>query len=352
MIASEKIPATVLTGFLGAGKTTLLNHILTAEHGKKIAVIVNEFGEIGIDQQLVIGADEEIFEMNNGCICCTVRGDLIRIISNLMRRRNKFDHLLIETTGLADPGPVIQTFFMDEDVHKQVALDAVVTVVDAKHVSQHWGDREVIEQIGFADVILLNKTDLVTNDELEELEAKIKHLNILARVDRVQLNQTNTEDIADSINKVLNVGGFDLDRILEKNPEFLAAQVKDDHEHAHDHAHHDHDEHKHHKHHHHIHDEEVGSVSILEAGAVNPYKFQVWISELLKTQGQDIFRSKGIINLSGSVERLVFQGVHMQFDATRDRPWQDHELRKNQLVFIGRHLESEKLREGFMNCLV
>ena len=346
MIASEKIPATVLTGFLGAGKTTLLNHILTAEHGKKIAVIVNEFGEVGIDQQLVIGADEEIFEMNNGCICCTVRGDLIRIISNLMRRRNKFDHLLIETTGLADPGPVIQTFFMDEDVHKQVALDAVVTVVDAKHVSQHWGDREVIEQIGFADVILLNKTDLVTNDELEELEAKIKRLNILARVDRVQLNQTNTEDIADSINKVLNVGGFDLDRILEKNPEFLAAQVKDEHDHDHEH------EHEHHEHHHHIHDEEVGSVSILEAGAVNPYKFQVWISELLKTQGQDIFRSKGIINLSGSDERLVFQGVHMQFDATRDRPWKDNELRKNQLVFIGRHLESEKLREGFMGCFV
>ena len=309
MIASSQIPATVLTGFLGAGKTTLLNHILTAEHGKKVAVIVNEFGEIGIDQQLVIGADEEIFEMNNGCICCTVRGDLIRIIGNLMRRRNKFDHLLIETTGLADPGPVIQTFFMDEDIHRQVALDAVVTVVDAKHVQQHWGDREVLEQIGFADVILLNKTDLVTEAELAELEAKIKNLNILARIDRVQLNQP---DINESIDKVLNVGGFDLNRILEKNPEFLAAQVEEEH---HDHEHHDHDhehhehEHKHHEHHdhehkhQHVHDEEVGSVSILEAGEVNPYKFQAWIGELLKTQGQDIFRSKGIINLSGSQER-------------------------------------------------
>jgi G3E family GTPase len=358
MIATSQIPATVLTGFLGAGKTTLLNHILTAEHGKKIAVIVNEFGEIGIDQQLVIGADEEIFEMNNGCICCTVRGDLIRIISNLMRRRDKFDHLLIETTGLADPGPVIQTFFMDEDIHRQVSLDAVVTVVDAKHVQQHWGDREVIEQIGFADVILLNKTDLVTTAELEELEAKIKRLNILARVDRVQLNQDNVED---SINKVLNVGGFDLNRILEKNPEFLAAQIEEEHDHeAHDHQEHNHEhdhqehnhEHAHHEHHHHIHDEEVGSVSILESGAVNPYKFQAWISELLKTQGQDIFRSKGIINLSGSEERLVFQGVHMQFDATRDRPWRDNELRKNQLVFIGRHLDDEKLRDGFRLCLV
>lgn len=349
MIATSQIPATVLTGFLGAGKTTLLNHILTAEHGKKIAVIVNEFGEIGIDQQLVIGADEEIFEMNNGCICCTVRGDLIRIISNLMRRRDKFDHLLIETTGLADPGPVIQTFFMDEDIYRQVSLDAVVTVVDAKHVQQHWGDREVIEQIGFADVILLNKTDLVTNAELEELEAKIKHLNILARVDRVQLNQDNVEE---SINKVLNVGGFDLNRTLEKNPEFLAAQIEEKHDHeAHDHQEHNH-EHDHHEHHHHIHDEEVGSVSILESGAVNRYKFQAWISELLKTQGQDIFRSKGIINLSGSEERLVFQGVHMQFDATRDRPWRDNELRKNQLVFIGRHLDNEKLRDGFRLCLV
>ena len=358
MIASSQIPATVLTGFLGAGKTTLLNHILTAEHGKKVAVIVNEFGEIGIDQQLVIGADEEIFEMNNGCICCTVRGDLIRIIGNLMRRRNKFDHLLIETTGLADPGPVIQTFFMDEDIHRQVALDAVVTVVDAKHVQQHWGDREVLEQIGFADVILLNKTDLVTEAELAELEAKIKNLNILARIDRVQLNQP---DINESIDKVLNVGGFDLNRILEKNPEFLAAQVEEEH---HDHEHHDHDhehhehEHKHHEHHdhehkhQHVHDEEVGSVSILEAGEVNPYKFQAWIGELLKTQGQDIFRSKGIINLSGSQERLVFQGVHMQMDATRDRPWKENELRKNQLVFIGRHLDHDQLRDGFRLCLV
>ena len=347
MIASAQIPATVLTGFLGAGKTTLLNHILTAEHGKKVAVIVNEFGEIGIDQQLVIGADEEIFEMNNGCICCTVRGDLVRIIGNLMRRRNKFDHLLIETTGLADPGPVIQTFFMDEDIRKQVQLDAVVTVVDAKHVQQHWGDREVIEQIGFADVILLNKTDLVTTAELKELEAKIKHLNVLAKVDRVQLNQANTEDgINKVLNTVLNVGGFDLKRILEKNPEFLAAQVEDDHEH------HDHKEHDHHEHHHHVHDEEVGSVSILETGEVNSYKFQAWISELLRTQGQDIFRCKGIINLSGSQERFVFQGVHMQFDAARDRPWQDNELRKNQLVFIGRHLDRENLREGFVRCLV
>lgn len=183
MPTQGQVPVTVLTGYLGAGKTTLLNHILTAEHGKKVAVIVNEFGEIGIDQQLVINADEEIFEMNNGCICCTVRGDLIRIVGNLMRRRQQFDHLVIETTGIADPGPVIQTFFVDEDLHAKMSLDAVVTVVDAKHIQQHWGDREAVEQIAFADVILLNKTDLASPLELQAIEkkfAKLMHLREFA----------------------------------------------------------------------------------------------------------------------------------------------------------------------------
>ncbi len=336
-------------------------------------MIVNEFGEVGIDQQLVIGADEEIFEMNNGCICCTVRGDLIRIIGNLMRRRNKFDHLLIETTGLVDPGPVVQTFFMDEDIRRQVQLDAVVTVVDAKHIQQHWGDREVVEQIGFADVVLLNKADLVTTSELEELELAIKQINVLAKVEKVSLSHSEnqltgqieenvtSQSIKDVLERILDVGGFDLERILEKNPQFLAAQtpeaVHDHHDHEHNHNHEDdhNHEHDHHDHeqeaHHHLHDQEIGSVSILESGEVNPYKFQAWVSELLRTNGQDIFRSKGILNLAGSSDRLVFQGVHMQFDAIRDRPWQDHELRKNQLVFIGRHLNEKELREGFLNCL-
>ncbi|CAN1212002.1 GTP-binding protein [Tumidithrix helvetica PCC 7403] len=351
----QQVPATVLTGYLGAGKTTLLNHILTAEHGKKVAVIVNEFGEIGIDQQLVINADEEIFEMNNGCICCTVRGDLIRIIGNLMRRRHKFDHLIIETTGLADPGPVIQTFFVDEDIHRQVMLDAVVTVVDAKHIQQHWGDREALEQIAFADVILLNKTDLVPLKDLEALEAKIHHMNVLAKIYRTQLTQPEES----KVEKLLGVGGFDLQRILEKSPDFLgeATHSHEEHEH-HDHEHHDHDhEHDHEEHqreeheHNHIHDESILSVSILDRGAVDPYKFQAWINELLQTQGGDIFRMKGIIDVAGSENRFVFQGVHMQFDGTRDRLWKPDEIRQNQLVFIGRNLDRDQLTQGFRACL-
>jgi G3E family GTPase len=348
----SQIPATVLTGYLGAGKTTLLNHILTAEHGKKVAVIVNEFGEIGIDQQLVINADEEIFEMNNGCICCTVRGDLIRIVGNLMRRRHKFDHLIIETTGLADPGPVIQTFFVDEDIHKQVMLDAVVTVVDAKHIQQHWGDREALEQIAFADVILLNKTDLVPLKELEVLEAKIQHLNVMAKIYRTQLTQPKS----DKVEKLLGVGGFDLQRILEKSPDFLGEATHKHHEHeAHDHHEHADEEHEHNVHEHHehdhIHDESIFSVSILEPRAVNPQKFQTWINELLQTQGADIFRMKGILNLAGSNNRFVFQGVHMQFEGSRDRLWKTDEARQNQLVFIGRNLNRDELNQGFRACL-
>ncbi|MBD1934668.1 MULTISPECIES: CobW family GTP-binding protein [Cyanophyceae] len=316
---TNTIPVTVLTGYLGAGKTTLLNRILTHEHGLKVAVIVNEFGEVGIDNQLIVNTDEEIFEMNNGCICCTVRGDLIRIISNLMKRRNKFDHLVIETTGLADPAPVIQTFFVDEDMRDRVKLDAVVTVVDALHIWNHWEAEEAQEQIAFADVILLNKTDLVTPEQLDELEKRIRSMNAIAKIYRTR----NSELEMDAL---LGVGAFDLNRALEIDPQFLNEDA-------------------------HEHDETVYSIALVEAKPLDFEKLSNWISSLLQTQGQDIFRMKGILNIAGEDRRYVFQGVHMLFEGNPDRPWKPDEERKNELVFIGRNLNEAQLKEDFQGCL-
>jgi G3E family GTPase len=248
MNQTAQIPVTVLTGFLGAGKTTLLNRVLTENHGKKYAVIVNEFGEVGIDNDLVVGADEEVFEMNNGCICCTVRGDLIRIIGGLMKRRGGFDGIIIETTGLADPSPVAQTFFTDEDVRAKTSLDAIVTVVDAKHVEARLGDTDTADdQIAFADVILLNKTDLVSPQELAKVERRLRAINPFAKI-----HHTARCEIA--LDKVLDRGAFDLERALALDPEFLAPAKHDHdhghhhHDHGHDHDHHDHDHDHHHEH--------------------------------------------------------------------------------------------------------
>jgi G3E family GTPase len=342
---NASIPVTVITGFLGAGKTTLLNRILSEKHGRRIAVIENEFGEVGVDHQLVIQSDEEIFELNNGCICCRVRGDLIRILAKLRQRRDKFDHVLIETTGMADPGPVAQTFFTDEEVKESFVLDGIVTVVDAKHVGLHLDDmREVREQIGFADVILLNKTDLVPPAELEKIEARIRKMNPVAKLHR-------TTNAALALDHVLDLGGFDLKRALELEPDFLEAA-----EHAHDHNH-DHDDddgHEHGGHHEaepdHHHAEDVSSVGISTPGDLDEKKLSDWLGTLLRTKGQDIFRMKGVLAVKGRDVRFVFQGVHMLMEGRPDRPW-GAEPRHNTLVFIGRNLDRKALNEGFRACL-
>ena len=448
MISPQKVPVSILTGFLGSGKTTLLNRILTEEHGKRIAVIENEYGEVGIDQALVIDADEEIFEMSNGCICCTVRGDLIRVLSNLMKRRDKFDYVLVETTGLADPGPVAQTFFMDDEIREEYALDGIVTLVDAAHIEQQLGrSDESTEQIAFADVLVLNKTDLVDDEALDSLEARLREMNRMAKV--VRSERANV-----SVDSVLNLDAFDLDEILERRPTFLepeypfewtgvyaldtgryelsladgpdpemslvvvpdqgaddaalregaewcvrryaepAEQLQpgeeipigkhvnlqldstgrksfflevDTQQRVGLFAQHTAEEFdlqlknaegatiSHEAERtwvaQHEHDDEVGSIAIEREGDVDPDRLNAWLGKLLMERGVDIFRMKGFISLAGESRRFVFQGVHMLFDGQPDRPWGD-EPRRNQLVFIGRNLDEQHMRQGFDACLI
>ena len=382
------IPATILTGFLGSGKTTLLKRVLHESHGMKIAVIENEFGEENIDNEiLVTETKEQIIQMSNGCICCTIREDLRTTLSELAAKRKRgeldFERVIIETTGLADPGPVAQTFFMDDEVQSKTAIDGIVTLVDAKHVLLHWDSHEVQEQIAFADVILLNKTDLVTGAELDKLEKLIRKMNATAKIYRTKNAETNLDN-------VLNVRGFDLDRILEHEPDFLKdgghkhhdhkhehADDKDhsdcDHEHGHcehdhdhdgkDHSHCDHD-HGHCEHDHgdkshshvttdepdHVHDSSVSSVGIAVPGDLDPKKLNKWMSELLQSKGPDIFRMKGVLSIKNEPNRFVFQGVHMLFDGKVDKPW-GKAPRSNKLIFIGRNLDREALTEGFKSCL-
>jgi G3E family GTPase len=345
-----KTPVTVLTGYLGAGKTTLLNRILTEDHGKRYAVIVNEFGEIGIDNDLVVDADEEVFELNNGCICCTVRGDLIRILTGLMRRKGGFDAIIVETTGLADPAPVAQTFFVDEEISARTKLDSVTTVVDAKHVLLRLADsREAREQIAFADQIVLNKTDLVTASELAEVERRIRQINPLAPIHRAVKSNVPLET-------VLGRGSFDLDRIEELQPAFLnpphgeAGHVHDEHC-GHEHDHHDHHDHDHHHGGGHAHeDQDIKGVALSYEKPLNGGKVTEWLNGVLQAQGQDILRAKGIIDVAGEEKRLVFQAVHMILDGDLQRDWKPGERRYSRLVFIGRNLDEAALRKGFEAC--
>lgn len=333
-LADARIPVALLTGYLGAGKTTLVNHILTADHGRRYAVLVNEFGEIGIDNDLILTSSEELFQMNNGCICCTVRGDLIRTLRDLLKQNSGLEGIIVETSGLADPGPIVQTFFVDQILAAQARLDSVTTVVDAHHILDQLTDSpEAAVQIGFADQVLLNKIDTVSDDELREIEMRLRRLNGEARIHRTERSET-------ALVTILDRGGFDLDRIENAGH---AAQPG----------------HKHHSdqdcdgdHEHDSHDAGVTSVSLSVDRPVDAQRLQQWLEALLQIQGQNILRTKGIFDIAGEARKWVFQSVHMLLDGEFQHAWMDDDHRASRMVFIGRDLDAEELRRGLESCIV
>ncbi|KAK2651731.1 hypothetical protein Ddye_011587 [Dipteronia dyeriana] len=363
-LADNRIPATIITGFLGSGKTTLLNHILTADHGKRIAVIENEYGEVDIDGSLVAAKTtgaEDIIMLNNGCLCCTVRGDLVRMISELVtKKKGKFDHIVIETTGLANPAPIIQTFYAEDSIFNDVKLDGVVTLVDAKHAGFHLDEvkpkgvvNEAIEQIAYADRIIVNKTDLVSEPQVASLVERIKNINRMAYLKHTEFGKVN-------LDYVLGIGGFDLERIESSVSAEVEKEDHHDHNHDHDHDHdhhgHEHDhkdgQHDNHHSHDHTHDPGVSSVSVVCEGSLDLEKANMWLGTLLLERSEDIYRMKGLLSVEGMNERFVFQGVHDIFQGSPDRLWGPDEPRMNKIVFIGKNLDAQELEKGFKSCLL
>ena len=316
-----RIPATVVTGFLGSGKTTLINRILREQHGRKLAVIVNEFGEISIDGQLVVHDEEaQLVEFNNGCLCCTVRGDLVETLGRLQERAGTLDGILIETTGLADPAPVASTFFAADEVKAGIRLDAFVTVVDAVNLDRNLAQsNEAVEQVAFSDIVLINKMDLVDARRMAEVEARVRHLNPLAKI----YHTANAEiDLA----SILGVGAFDLVQKLEVDPAFL-----DDHEHEHDAA--------------------IGSFVLEEQRPIDVNRLMIWMNDMAQSRGEDLYRTKGIFYANGFQERLVFQSVRMLTTLRRDRAWKPDEVRMTQFVVIGKNLDRATFAAGLANCV-
>ncbi len=324
MTTQTMIPVTILTGFLGAGKTTLLNRILSEHHGKRIAVIENEFGEAGVDGELLIQGEEQIVEMNNGCICCTVRGDLVRILGDLSERNLagelRFDRVIIETTGLADPAPVAQTFFVEDEIRQHYNLDAIITVVDAVHGMQQLDEHhEALEQVGFADRILLSKTDLVSPEATQAITTRVRQMNPRAPIKQVHFGQTD-------INDILDIAGFSLEEILKIEPDFLEDVS-------------------------HEHDDDVASFVFRSERPFNMDKLEVLLSAMLEIYGVQLLRYKGILHVAGDDKRWAFQGVHMLMGGEQGSAWKPNEKRESVMVFIGKNLPQDRFQQGLALCL-